>query len=109
MKAPSPYLNLTLLLSTGLLVVCACAPVCRLPVQHAETVSPAEIPPPVTKAFYAKFPGTAIVWAGRFGSGTNAAAYSIQFTQGGKSFATSIDTYGDVGDAYVPSNTCPGR
>jgi hypothetical protein len=96
------------LLSVALLALCGCAPVCRLPVQHAETVTLSEIPPPVAKAFYAKFPGATIVWAGRFGSRTNA-AYSIQFTQDGKSLATGIDTFGEVGDAYVPAISNPSR
>jgi hypothetical protein len=108
MNAQSPYPMLASLLSVALLALCGCAPVCRLPVTHAETVTLSEIPPPIAKAFYAKFPGATIVWAGRFGSGTNA-AYSFQFIQDGKSLATGIDTYGGVGDAYVPVIPNPSR
>jgi hypothetical protein len=108
MHAQSSYPMLELLLSVALLALCGCAPICGLPAQHAETVTLSEIPPPAAKAFYAKFTGATIVWAGRFGSGTNA-AYSIQFTQDGKSRAAWIDTFGEVGDAYAPVISNPSR
>jgi hypothetical protein len=106
MQVPSMIQALLLSVALGLLI--GCAPRGGYPVQHARTVSASEVPSTVLTAFQEKFPGATIVWVGAFGSGTNA-AYSIQFTQAGKSLAVAVDTFGDVGGAYEPVPAKPNR
>ncbi len=112
-QVQSTVLALLLAVPVGWLTGCAAKgahPVHKggYPVQHARTVSASEVPPAILEAFHDKFPGSTVVWVGAFGSGTNV-AYSIEFTQAGKSLAVGVDTFGDIGSAYEPRTANSNR
>ena len=102
MRVPTKVQALFLSVVLGPLVGCVKDVV---PAIHLRTVSASEIPSTVLTSFQEKFPSSSIVWIGALGSGTNV-AYSIQFTQAGKSLAVWLDTFGRLGSAneLFPAN-----
>jgi hypothetical protein len=106
LQVPSRILAPFLAVTLGLFASCAAQDGHAVhkggyPVQHARTVNASEVPSAILTALHNKFPGATVVWVGAFGTGTNV-AYSIEFTQAGKSLAVGVDTFGDVGSAYEP-------